>query len=305
MHNVASDTVHPPLPSLCPSPPSYVSSHQPFGRICLAFPRAVAQMAAKDTGAAKGILAVTPEQAANGIWHGDAGLMCRYCNKGPWTVPGHADGHIGGKGHAKKRLDHLRIFGPRLHEVEDAPSHEVDDAPSPSLRDAHLRRSTRAGAAQLSGEPEPTHAAVLPEVEHAPSPCLREPRLPRPTRAVAAHRSGEPDSMHAAVQALKQAWLAQERAKAGGGHPAAGPPARQQEGDGFWVGDFAVALQDVRGPSGYATVARAQAVEVLYIGVEADEEGWLYVQAPTGAGWVRAGSVEKIPPPPTRPCPRG
>ena len=223
-------------------------------------------MAAKDTGAAKGILAVTPEQAANGIWHGDAGLMCRYCNKGPWTVPGHADGHIGGKGHAKKRLAYLRIFGPRLHEVEDAPSHEVDDAPSPSLPDAHLRRSTRAGAAQLSGEPEPTHAAV---------------------------------------QALKQAWLAQERAKAGGGHPAAGPPARQQEGDGFSVGDFAVALQDVRGPSGYATVARAQAVEVLYIGVEADEEGWLYVRAPTGTGWIRAGSVEKIPPPPTRPCPRG
>ena len=61
------------------------------------------------------------------------------------------------------------------------------------------------------------------------------------------------------------------------------------------VGCSALAIHHVTGEPGYVTVAPGQVVEVLYIGFKPGEEGWLYVQAPAGLGWLHADSAEAIP----------
>ena len=70
------------------------------------------------------------------------------------------------------------------------------------------------------------------------------------------------------------------------------------------VGNYALVITDVPGEAGGASVSLHDAVLVLQIGRKYKGDGWVYVRAPSGDLWLPALSVQKIPPPPRRPCPR-
>ena len=84
--------------------------------------------------------------------------------------------------------------------------------------------------------------------------------------------------------------------------PESAPPQVSSAGCELAVGGYAFVVRDVpgrAGAAGYAHVRRGDVVRVLYVGVDNDEAGWIYV----AQGWLRSLFVNPIPPPPRRPCP--
>ena len=144
----------------------------------------------------------------------------------------------------------------------------------------------------------------LQEVEDAPRPNVRGERANREGVAVGAQltavRTAARPGAHTTVEAPCDL---QEVPGPSALTTVEAPPNLPEVLCRLCVGCSALAIHHVTGEPGYVTVAPGQVVEVLYIGFKPGEEGWLYVQAPTGLGWLHADSVEKIPPPPARRCP--